>query len=52
MKYITGFIAGIMLSCAIQANAGMISHAIVYEVGKHNGKAEAKEECKCPDKVH
>lgn len=52
MKYIIGFVAGIIVTCSIQANAGMISHVAAYEIGKHNGKSEAKEDCKCPDKGH
>ncbi len=44
--YLCGFISGM----ASTSKAGIISHAIVYEVGKHNGKDEAQEECKCPEK--
>lgn len=40
-NFILGLIAGLALS-ATTANAGIISHVIAYQMGKSDGKEEAK----------
>lgn len=54
MKYFIGFIGGALTMCALQSNAGIISHVAAYEYGKHVAKQEVKRQndsdpCAKPD---
>lgn len=44
MRFAAGIIVGCFISIAGMAEAGILTHAAVYEAGKYNGKKD----CTCP----